>query len=56
MIKGSSKMKVVATIEDASILRKFTVLFVLMSIVPVAVLFYFYIQIKEYGNLFRKEV
>lgn len=39
------------SIEHTSILRKFTVLFLLMSIIPTGVLYYFYLQISETGNL-----
>jgi len=39
------------TLEQASILRKFTILFLLMSIIPMCVLFYFYIEIKNTGSL-----
>jgi len=40
-----------SSIEDVSILRKFTVLFLLMSIIPLGILYYFYWQIKEQGVL-----
>ena len=43
----SNEKRVLTSIEDASILRKFTVLFLLMSIIPTTILFYFYIQIKN---------
>ncbi len=39
------------SIEDVSILRKFTVLFLLMSIIPLGILYYFYVQIRERGAL-----
>ncbi|MFA5088696.1 MAG: HD domain-containing phosphohydrolase [Candidatus Omnitrophota bacterium] len=39
------------SIEDASILRKFTVFFLLMSIIPVVTLYYLYWQVKESGNV-----
>ncbi|OGX28004.1 MAG: hypothetical protein A2787_03510 [Omnitrophica WOR_2 bacterium RIFCSPHIGHO2_01_FULL_48_9] len=39
------------SIEDASILRKFTVLFLLMSIIPIGVLFYFYLELKDSGSI-----
>ena len=39
------------SIQDASIVRKFTILFLLMSVIPTVVLYYFYMQIKEYGQL-----
>lgn len=39
------------SIQDTSIVRKFTILFLLMSVIPTVVLYYFYVQIKEYGQL-----
>ncbi|MBN1868998.1 MAG: HD domain-containing protein [Candidatus Omnitrophica bacterium] len=39
------------TIDNISILRKFTILFLLMSIIPICILFYFYVQISEKGAL-----
>lgn len=37
--------------ENASILRKFTILYFLMSIIPVAVLYYLYIQVRDFGGI-----
>ena len=37
--------------KDASILRKFTIYLILMSIIPVSVLYYLYTQIKDHGRL-----
>ncbi len=51
MQKKSSK-KFFISIENASILRKFTELFFLVSIVPLVILAYFYIQIA-YGKGFQ---
>ncbi len=44
------KYKPVA-LEHSSILRKFTILFLLMSIIPTGILYYFYTQIDENANL-----
>lgn len=46
-----SKQRVVASIEHASILRKFTIFFLLMSLLPMVVLYFFYLQLKEYGEI-----
>lgn len=43
--------KIGGSIEHASILRKFTILFLLMSVIPMVVLYYFYIQIRDYGSV-----
>lgn len=37
--------------EDSSVLRKFTILFILMSLTPMSVLYYFYHDIKSTGNI-----
>ena len=37
--------------EHASVIRKFTIVFVLMSILPLGILYYLYIQIKENGQI-----
>lgn len=37
--------------ENASILRKFTILYFLMSIIPVTVLYYLYMQVRDFGGL-----
>lgn len=39
-----------SSIENASLLQRFTVFFVLMSVLPVVIIYYFYVQIKEHGN------
>ena len=39
-----------SSIENASLLQKFTVFFVLMSVLPVSIMYYFYAQIKEHGH------
>ena len=50
MISRKTK-KVVASIEDTSILRKFTVLFLLMSLIPTIILYYFYLQVRDQGRI-----
>ena len=40
-----------SSIEDASILRKFTVLFLLMSIIPMGVLYSFYVELRDSGSI-----
>ena len=47
----SKKHKILGSIEDASILRKFSILFLVMSILPLIILFYFYIQILTKGSI-----
>jgi HD-GYP domain-containing protein (c-di-GMP phosphodiesterase class II) len=39
-----------SSIKDASLLRRFTILFILMSVLPITVIYYFYTQIKIYGT------
>ena len=39
------------TIENTSILRKFTILFVLMSLIPMVVLFYLYTEMRLHGSV-----
>ncbi len=43
--------KIGGSIQHTSILRKFTILFLLMSVIPLVVLYYFYIQIRDYGGV-----
>ena len=45
-----AKIKV-TSFQNTSILRKFTIFFVLMSLAPVGVIWYFYYQIKENGKI-----
>jgi len=40
-----------ASFEDASILRKFTILFLITSIVPMVLLYYFYLETTTHGHL-----
>jgi bifunctional DNA-binding transcriptional regulator/antitoxin component of YhaV-PrlF toxin-antitoxin module len=47
----AKKKFLAGSIEDVSILRKFTILFLLMSVIPIAILFYLYVQIKEFGTV-----
>ena len=51
MSHNRPKEKIGGSIEHASILRKFTILFLLMSVIPMVVLYYFYIQIQDYGSV-----
>jgi len=51
MAEYKRRRYIAVSIEDASILRKFTVLFLLMSVIPTGILYYFYIQIKDVGAL-----
>ena len=46
----ANKIKL-TSFENASIIRKFTIFFLLMSIIPIGVLYYFYIQIRDHGKL-----
>ncbi len=39
-----------SSIENASLLQKFTVFFILMSVLPLSIIYYFYAQIKEHGH------
>ncbi len=41
----------ISSLENSSVLRKFTILFILISILPLVVLFYFYVQIQEHGRI-----
>ena len=45
------KLLFVASFEDASILRKFTILFLLASIIPMVLLYYIYVQNKQHGSI-----
>ncbi len=51
MKKNEKKILFLASFEDASILRKFTILFLITSIVPMVLLYYFYTQIIEHGHV-----
>ncbi len=41
----------VSSLENSSVLRKFTILFILMSVLPLAVLMYFYWQLSSHGKI-----
>ena len=51
MTDQSPKRYLPTALEHASILRKFTVLFLLMSVIPMGILYYFYLQISDDGKL-----
>jgi HD-GYP domain-containing protein (c-di-GMP phosphodiesterase class II) len=51
MQKGDKKLIFLASFEDASILRKFTILFLITSIIPMALLYYFYVETTRHGHL-----
>jgi len=51
MSKKDKKLLFVASFEDASILRKFTILFLVASIVPMALLYYIYLQNNQHGRI-----
>ena len=43
--------RIFSSFEDASILRKFTILFLVVSILPMLVLVYLYFEVKRYGTI-----
>jgi GAF domain-containing protein len=45
------KEKLGGSIEHTSILRRFTVLFLLMSVIPLIVLYYFYVELRDLGGI-----
>ncbi len=51
MKKDNKKLLFIASFEDASILRKFTILFIITSIVPMTLLYYFYFEITKHGRI-----
>jgi HD-GYP domain-containing protein (c-di-GMP phosphodiesterase class II) len=51
MSKKVSKSYTPVALEQASILRKFTILFILMSILPLCVLYFFYSEVRTNGTL-----
>ncbi len=51
MKNKDKKILFLASFEDASILRKFTILFLITSIVPMALLYYFYFEINKTGKI-----
>jgi len=50
MNNKNKKIVFMASFEDASILRKFTILFLITSIVPMTLLYYLYIETTKHGN------
>src|SRR5271156_3165842 len=51
MKKNDKKILFLASFEDSSILRKFTILFLITSIIPMVLLYYFYYQTTHNGGL-----
>jgi len=51
MKKGNKKLLFLASFEDASILRKFTILFLITSIIPMLLLYYFYLETTQNGHI-----
>ena len=51
MKKDDKKILFLASFEDASILRKFTILFLITSIVPMSLLYYIYFETTKHGHL-----
>ncbi|MCK4882227.1 MAG: HD domain-containing protein [Candidatus Omnitrophica bacterium] len=51
MLEKVSRKYIPTPMERTSVLRKFTILFLLMSFIPTCLLYYFYLQIREKGSL-----
>jgi len=51
MKNENKKIAFMVSFEDASILRKFTILFLITSIVPMVLLYYFYIETTKHEQL-----
>jgi HD-GYP domain-containing protein (c-di-GMP phosphodiesterase class II) len=51
MKKVDKKLIFLASFEDASILRKFTILFLITSIIPMVLLYYFYVETTQHGRI-----
>jgi len=51
MIKKDKKVLFLASFEDASILRKFAILFLITSIVPMSLLYFIYLQTTKQGHI-----
>ncbi len=47
----NKKLLTLSSFEDASILRKFTILFIITSIVPMTLLYYFYFETTQHGRI-----
>lgn len=48
---NEKKFQYRSSIEDASIIRKFTILFLIMSMIPMMVICFFYYEMKEKGSV-----
>jgi len=51
MKTDNKKSNFLVSFEDASILRRFTILFLITSIVPMVLLYYFYLETTKHGGL-----
>ncbi len=51
MCPKNKKPLIIASFENASILRKFTILFLITSIVPMMLLYYFYFETTQHGRI-----
>ncbi len=51
MKKSDKKTLFLSSFEDASILRKFTILFLITSIIPMTLLYYFYVETTKHGHI-----
>jgi len=51
MVKKLAKSFQPVTFERASIIRKFTVHFLIMSLIPTCILFYYYTEVQNRGSL-----
>lgn len=51
MTEKNHKKYITGTLRNTSIMRRFTIFFLLMSGIPTIVLYYFYTQIKAHGTL-----
>src|ERR1035441_4073862 len=50
-INNKKKILFLASFEDASILRKFAILFLITSIIPMSLLYFIYVQTTKQGHL-----
>lgn len=50
-MNNNSRQEILTSIENASLLRKFTVLFLVMSLIPMIVLAYLYYQMQALGSI-----
>ncbi len=50
-INKNKRVLFLASFEDASILRKFTILFLITSIIPMTLLYYIYLQTTQHGHI-----